>query len=99
MLLAGLKLVYSNMSNLLTFLPVFILIKFSLFTHKLFTAQLKSLVYFFFNTLQIHFKKATQVKEKYIFSDDILVTDAIQSLLKSHLSLMGLEENNMKNLV
>lgn len=49
--------------------------------------------------MQIHFKKATQVKEKYIFADDILVTDAIQSLLKSHLSPMGLEKNNMKNLV
>ena len=79
MLLAGLKLVYSNTSNLLTLLPVFILIKVSLFTHKLFTVQLKSSVYFLTHC-KCHFKKASQAKERHIFSDDILVTDAIQGL-------------------
>lgn len=46
MLLAGLKLVYSNINNVLTLLPIFILIKVRLFTHKLFTVDLKSSVYF-----------------------------------------------------
>lgn len=78
MLLVGLKLVYSNTNNLLTFLPIFILIKVSLFTHKLFIVHLKSLFYFLTHC-QGGFRIASQAKERHIFSH-ILVTDLIQDL-------------------
>lgn len=57
MMLTSLKLVYSTINNLLPLCPIFTLIKINLFIHKLFTVQLKSLVYFL-TCCKCHFTEA-----------------------------------------